>query len=78
MRTSRQFGGRNRESLEIYLQAIIEHVWRYALAGYDRADLEAEIKRVWMCTGKQAMDSTLGTNTLFLSLLTRNRGNVIR
>ena len=36
--------------LDMDLVAMIEQVWRYALEGHDRANLEAIIERVWGCT----------------------------
>jgi hypothetical protein len=50
------------------------------LGGCDRASLEmylqAVIKRVWMSSGRQLMDGVPGAETLFISLLTCNSGNV--
>ena len=58
-------GGRDRASLEIHLEAMIERVWRYTwrprssefgdtVAGHNRANLEihfeAAIELVWRCT----------------------------
>jgi len=36
-------GGRDQASLEIHLEALIERVWRYALGGHDRANLQPVI-----------------------------------
>jgi hypothetical protein len=52
------------------------------LGGGDQASLEMHwqgiIKRVWVSTGNQSMDGALDAEALFISLLTRNLGNVTR
>jgi hypothetical protein len=37
-------GGRDRASVEMYSEAMIERVWGYALGGLDCSNLEAVIK----------------------------------
>ena len=44
------FGGHNRASLDMHLEAVIERDWSYALGGYQSANLEAVIEWVWRCT----------------------------
>jgi len=40
------FGGRDRASLEMHLEAVIKRVWRYALGGRNRASLEIHLEAV--------------------------------
>jgi len=53
-----------------------------ALGGHSRASLEmhleAVIEQVWVDTGRQSMDGTPGAETLFISYLTPDCGNVTR
>jgi len=80
-------GGRDRANLE----AVIERVWRYtwwlwlsdfgdALGGCDRANLEMHLEAVmkwdWTSTWRRSMDGTPAAETLLISELTLNRGNV--
>jgi len=75
----------------MHLEAGIERVWRCiwrprsselrdAFGGRDRASLEmpleAVIERDWTSTSRRSMDGAPGDETLFISWLTRNRGNV--
>jgi len=72
-------------------EAEIERVWRYtwwlwlsefgdALGGCDWASVEMHLEAVmkwdWTSTWRGSMDGTPGAETLFISWLTRNRGNV--
>jgi hypothetical protein len=36
--------------MEMFFKAVIEYVWRYALGGYESANLQAVIKQVGRCT----------------------------
>jgi len=82
-------GGHDHASFE----AVLRRVWRYTwrpqsnecgdtLGGRDRASLEMHLevvtKRVCTSTGMQSMDSAPGAETLFISWLTHNWGNVTR
>jgi len=75
------FVGRDRGSLEMQLEAMIERLWRCtwrprssefgdALGGRNQGSLEMNlqpvIERVWMMTGRQSMDGTPGAETLFI------------
>jgi len=79
--------GRDRANLE----AVIERVWRYTwwlwlsecgdeLGGCDRASLEIHLEAVmkwdWTRTWRRSMDGAPGAETLIISYLTHNRGNV--
>jgi len=86
---SSELGGRNRASLEIHLEAAIERVWRCTwklwsceIGGHNRASLDIQFEAViewdWTSTWRWSMDGTPGAETLFISSLTRNRGNVTR
>ena len=46
--------------------------------GHNRASLETLIVQVWTSAVRQSMDGMPGAENLFVSWLTRNRGNVTR
>jgi len=85
-------GDWDRANSEMHLEAGIERVWRCiwrqrsselrgALGGCDRASLEMQLEAVieqdWMSTWRRSMDGAPGDETLFITKLTRYRGNVI-
>jgi len=45
-----KLAGRDQVSLVIHIEAVIEWVWRYALGGHTRANLQAVIERFWRYT----------------------------
>jgi len=82
---SSEFEDCNQASLE----TVIKRIWRCTCRPYqsefgdrNRANLEmhlqAVIEPVWTGTGRQLMDSAPCAETLFISYVTRNHGNVTR
>ena len=73
-------GGSNQASLEMNWEPEFEQVSRYPLGGRNRVrleiHLEAAMERDWMITWKRLMYGLLDAETLFISQLCCNRGNV--
>jgi len=52
----------------MHLEAVIKLVWRYALGGHDRANLEAATERVWRPLSSEFGDALGGHNRASLEI----------